>query len=201
MFIGFESYYLYGFLVLVCFLLFVIRYIEELIQDFFVSLYYHFYSVFYPRRLIIVNLFLFIVFINVYGLIPRCFSISSLPLISLRARLIMWIGGFLYVFYLNTENVIGHFLPIRSPMVLSVFLVWIEIISWLCRPLALRIRLIANITAGHLLIFLFRSGVFFSGMYFLCLFLFMLVLLEIRVCFIQGYVYQLLLSLYVEEGL
>ena len=61
----------------------------------------------------------------------------------------------------------------------------------------------ANITAGHLLMFLCRSGVFFSRGLFLVprVFLLALVGLEVRVSFIQSYVYQLLLSLYIIERL
>jgi F0F1-type ATP synthase membrane subunit a len=80
-------------------------------------------------------------------------------------------------------------------------LVWIEIASLGIRPLALGIRLIANITAGHLLLHLFslrsigRLGLLIGALFFF------IVLLELRVAVIQAYVFSLLLSLYINERL
>lgn len=164
---------------------------------------YHFYSFFFPRSWVIVVLFFFVIFINVFRLIPGSFSLSSLPLITLGMGIVRWRRRYIYCLYSNYNRCISHFLPQRSPIVLSVLLVWIEILSWICRPLALGIRLMANITARHLLIFLCGSGVFFSRSVFLfpIVFLFALVGLEIGVSFIQSYVYQLLLSLYIKERL
>lgn len=163
----------------------------------------HFYKNFFPGSWFMLILFFFIILINVFRLVPGTFSLSSLPLMTLRIRLIRWGRRYIYCVYNNYDRCISHFLPQRAPMGLSILLVWIEILSWICRPLALRIRLIANITAGHLLMFLCGSGVFFSRGIFLIpiIFLLALVRLEIRVSFIQSYVYQLLLSLYIREGL
>jgi len=77
--------------------------------------------------------------------------------------------------------------------------VWIEVISWLARPLSLGVRLVANITAGHLLIHLISLGCFYINFVFFLAFFFFL--LELVVAFVQAYVYTLLLSLYVNEGL
>lgn len=86
-----------------------------------------------------------------------------------------------------------------------MILVWIEFISWLARPLALGVRLIANITARHLLLHLISSRVAFLMGYrrFILLGLvglILIVVLEIAVAAIQAYVFSLLLSLYVREG-
>lgn len=73
----------------------------------------------------------------------------------------------------------------------------------MCRPLALGVRLIANITAGHLLLILIGQRVFSLGVVgvLVSVVLVLLVLLEVRVAVIQSYVYNLLLSLYINEGL
>lgn len=77
----------------------------------------------------------------------------------------------------------------------------------MARPLALGVRLMANITARHLLLRLLSSGVVFIGSYSVifglmgvCLFISM-VFLELAVAFIQAYVFSLLLSLYTLESL
>ena len=93
----------------------------------------------------------------------------------------------------NTNGNLSHFLPYRTPTPLIVFLIFIEVVSFLARPIALRVRLTANITARHLLIHL---GAF--SLYIWPLFV-MLFLLELRVAFIQAYVFYILSSLYYEE--
>lgn len=45
---------------------------------------------------------------------------------------------------------LAHFLPQGTPMPLITILVIIETISLFIQPIALAVRLIANITAGHL---------------------------------------------------
>lgn len=64
----------------------------------------------------------------------------------------------------------------------------------------------ANITAGHLLLHLLAGGVsFLSSMGIVVVIglvgFFFMVLLEIAVAFIQAYVFTLLLSLYIHEGM
>nr|YP_003406722.1 ATP synthase F0 subunit 6 [Microcosmus sulcatus]CAL23091.2 ATPase subunit 6 [Microcosmus sulcatus] len=164
----------------------------------------HFGGLMYPGFIFILGLFFMILVMNIIGLVPGGFPVSSMPGLTLMVALVMWGGGFIYCLVNNLSGVVSHFLPVGSPMVLSVVLVWIEVISWLCRPLALGVRLMANITAGHLLLHLFGSGVFFmSGvvLFLPLVMLFMLFLLEVAVAVIQAYVYSLLLTLYMDEGL
>ena len=208
LFLNFESVVFLrvplGVLFLIIMLFFIIKVFSFSDMKYFLSqISFHFYGFFFPRSWTIVVLFFFIMLMNVFGLVPGTFSLSSLPLMTLRIRVIIWGGSYVYCLWNNYEGCVSHFLPQRAPMVLSVMLVWIEILSWVCRPLALGIRLMANITAGHLLMFLCRSGVFFSRGLFLVprVFLLALVGLEVRVSFIQSYVYQLLLSLYIIERL
>ncbi len=208
MFLNFESPVSFGipmgFLLLIRLICFMLKIFS--LKDFYYlvnQILYHFYNSFFPRAWLMLFLFFSILLINVYRLVPGTFSLSSLPLITLRIRVIMWRGGYLYCLTVNFSRCVRHFLPQRAPIALSILLVWIEILSWLCRPVALRVRLMANITAGHLLMFLCGSGVFFSRRLFLfpIVFLIALVGLEVRVAFIQSYVYQLLLSLYIGERL
>lgn len=208
LFINFESsflfYFPFGIFILSLFIIFISRIFKIIeIKSIIKEILYHFFNLIYPRIWLIIILFFLIFIINFFRLVPRVFSLSSLPLITLRIRILIFSRG--YLFSINKEyyNCISHFLPQRSPIFLSSLLVWIEIISWLCRPLALRVRLIANITARHLLIFLFRSRVYISRYFFILplSLLIALAILEVGVSFIQAYVYLLLLSLYIRENL
>lgn len=104
-----------------------------------------------------------------------------------------------------TES-LGHLLPEGTPTPLIPILIIIETISLLIRPIALGVRLTANLTAGHLLIQLIATAVFVLSTLMpavallTAVVLFLLTLLEVAVAIIQAYVFVLLLSLYLQEN-
>ena len=158
-----------------------------------------FVSVTFPFVIFLFGLFYFILVLNFIRLVPFSFPVSALVCVSLFFAFLRWLGNYIFILLLNFKSNVAHFLPVGSPGFLVVILVWIEFISWLARPISLGVRLVANITAGHLLIHLMSSGVYFSTWVFVVFFIF--ILLEIVVAVVQAYVYSLLLSLYVNEGL
>lgn len=82
------------------------------------------------------------------------------------------------------------------------FIVIIEIIRSLIRPLTLAVRLTANLIAGHLLLTLISNTVG-NWEVFVNLRILgaqrLLILLEIAVAIIQAYVFAILIALYVSE--
>jgi len=83
------------------------------------------------------------------------------------------------------------------------FIVIVEILSNLIRPLALTFRLTANIIAGHLLISLIGGALIslpFSFILLGSLVQSLLVLMELGVSLIQSYVFSTLLLLYLRES-
>jgi F0F1-type ATP synthase membrane subunit a len=52
---------------------------------------------------------------------------------------------------------LAHLVPLGTPYPLMPLMVFIELIRGLIRPLTLRVRLVANIVAGHLLMVLLSS--------------------------------------------
>ena len=91
-------------------------------------------------------------------------------------------------------------MPIRTPKVLIPFMVLIERIRSLIRPLTLAIRLSANIIAGHLLLTLLGNKL--ASLRMITLILpteIALIGLEIAVSIIQAYVFSILVTLYVRE--
>lgn len=94
-----------------------------------------------------------------------------------------------------------HLVPLRTPLILIPFIVLIESIRNIIRPLTLSVRLIANMVAGHILISLLSNVLDRSLFLFfpLSIVLNILILLEISVCLIQAYVFVILISLYMNE--
>uniref|UniRef100_A0A8C9HDH3 ATP synthase F(0) complex subunit a n=1 Tax=Piliocolobus tephrosceles TaxID=591936 RepID=A0A8C9HDH3_9PRIM len=85
-------------------------------------------------------------------------------------------------------------------------LVTIETISLFIQPVALAIRLTANITAGHLLMHLIGnatlalSTISFPATLLMLVLLVLLTILEIAVALIQAYVFTLLVGLYLHNN-
>lgn len=82
------------------------------------------------------------------------------------------------------------------------FIVLIETVSNLIRPLTLSVRLTANIVAGHLLIVLLNSADPIVPLALTPLLLIAkqaLLALELAVAFIQAYVFRILITLYSAE--
>lgn len=99
---------------------------------------------------------------------------------------------------LNVKSTLAENLP-KERGLLSVFLVIVEVVRSLIRPITLSFRLAANITAGHVILGLICTGcqqIFTIG--FLTAFIIpsMYIIFEIAVCFAQAYVFVLLVNIY-----
>jgi len=102
----------------------------------------------------------------------------------------------------RTNFFLSHLVPTGTPYVLMPFMVIIELIRRIIRPLTLSVRLAANMIAGHILMSLVRSPMAsLGGLVFLSTFfgLLILIVLELAVSVIQSYVFRTLLSLYIIE--
>jgi F-type H+-transporting ATPase subunit a len=96
----------------------------------------------------------------------------------------------------------AHLVPLGTPVVLIPLIVLIELVRNFIRPITLRVRLMANMVAGHLLLTLIRGRITGGGeLVFLSVFLVLLcfVVLESGVALIQRYVFSMLSSLYLRE--
>lgn len=148
-------------------------------------------------------LFYFVCVSNIFGLLPYIYTPTSIPLITLSISLTLWLTIMIYAWIASFKIICGHLLPISTPLILSPFIVLIELISLIIRPFTLSIRLTANMIAGHLLITLLSSiGSYINGIIpFMGLIMVqnLLVILEIAVAIIQGYIFILLFTIYTSE--
>jgi len=97
---------------------------------------------------------------------------------------------------------LAHLVPVGTPAALIPFMVLIELVRTVIRPLTLSVRLAANMIAGHLLIVLLRrqgQGATPPAIILLMVALGCLVSLEVAVSFIQSYVFRVLRTLYFSE--
>lgn len=94
-----------------------------------------------------------------------------------------------------------HLLPLGTPSVLAPFIVLIESIRTLIRPIRLSVRLCANMTAGHMMVRLISRTERNKRVILLIVFisLFLILILETGVRLVQSYVFSTLMYLYFEE--
>ena len=149
-----------------------------------------------------ITLFLIILLNNLAGLTPYTFTATSHLSFSVRIALTMWVGYMLYRMVINIGRFLAHLVPTGTPYVLIPFIVLIELVRNVIRPVTLSVRLAANLVAGHLLITLVRAPIVRSGFIRLVILLtclYFLIILESAVAFIQAYVFRMLRTLYLAE--
>nr|YP_009161776.1 ATP synthase F0 subunit 6 [Danio nigrofasciatus]AKS28322.1 ATP synthase F0 subunit 6 [Danio nigrofasciatus] len=157
--------------------------------------------------LLFASLMIFLITINLLGLLPYTFTPTTQLSLNMGFAVPLWLATVIIGMKDQPTIALGHLLPEGTPIPLIPALIIIETISLLIRPLALGVRLTANLTAGHLLIQLISTAVFVllpmmpAVAALTAAVLFLLTLLEVAVAMIQAYVFVLLLSLYLQENI
>lgn len=150
----------------------------------------------------ILRLFLVILLNNVGGIAPYIFTSTRHLTFSVSMALVGWLRFIIYFILWDIRSFLAHLVPSGTPYILIPFIVLIELVSRIIRPLTLSVRLAANLVAGHLLITLVRSPISSRnrGLFFILIIgLLILLILERAVAFIQAYVFRILRSLYLRE--
>nr|YP_010279431.1 ATP synthase F0 subunit 6 [Narke japonica]UKG21296.1 ATP synthase F0 subunit 6 [Narke japonica] len=156
--------------------------------------------------MILTALMLFLLSMNLLGLLPYTFTPTTQLSLNMAFAIPLWLMTVIIGMMNQPTVALAHFLPEGTPTPLVPVLIIIETISLLIRPLALGVRLTANLTAGHLLMQLIATAAFVlvnlmpTVAILTSLVLLLLTLLEVAVAMIQAYVFVLLLSLYLQEN-
>nr|YP_010265736.1 ATP synthase F0 subunit 6 [Eremias yarkandensis]UIR99497.1 ATP synthase F0 subunit 6 [Eremias yarkandensis] len=153
------------------------------------------------------TLMLLLISLNTLGLLPYTFTPTTQLSMNMALALPTWLMTVLVGLRNQPTTSLGHLLPEGTPTPLIPMLIVIETASLLIRPIALGVRLTANLTAGHLLMQLISSATLAtantltaaSSMALITLIL--LSCLEMAVALIQAYVFTLLLTLYLQENI
>nr|AIM46917.1 ATP synthase F0 subunit 6 [Lepidothrix coronata] len=157
--------------------------------------------------LILSSLMIMLLTINLLGLLPYTFTPTTQLSMNLALAFPLWLATLLTGLRNQPSASLGHLLPEGTPTPLIPALIMIETTSLLIRPLALGVRLTANLTAGHLLIQLISTAttvllpIMPAVSLLTTVILLLLTILEVAVAMIQAYVFVLLLSLYLQENI
>jgi F-type H+-transporting ATPase subunit a len=163
----------------------------------------------------ILTLFLFIATLNVLGLMPGGFAVTSQLAVTTALALMTFLTVIIVGFVRNGLGFFKLFMPSGMPLPMALLVMPIEIISFLVRPLTLAMRLFGNLLGGHVVTYMFASfviglglfgwhgagiahlGLLGSGVSFLMIVA--LTTLEFVVAFLQAFVFAALACVYLNE--
>ncbi len=153
----------------------------------------------------LLTLFFFIWINNVMGLIPF-FPFSSNLSGNIAFTLTLAVITFVIMLFSSKKYYWKHMLWMPGlPVPMKLFLAPIEIIGMFVKPIALMIRLFANITAGHVIVLSLISLIFIFESYFVApisvLFTIFISVIEVLVVAIQAYIFTMLSALYFGQAL
>ena len=153
----------------------------------------------------VAGVFIFVLANNMIGLIPGTYTPTSNPVVPLTIALIIF-------FTVHIANLIKNgfrgylktYAPPSVPKWMLVIVVPIELISTIAKPFSLFIRLMANMLAGHTILYVILGLIIYFKSYFIAIaavpFALVMTILEIFVSAVQAYVFAILTALYIGEA-
>ena len=117
-----------------------------------------------PYFAFIFSLFMFVLFCNMFGMIPYTFTVTSHIIVTFVLAAFIFIGVTIIGFIKHGFGYLKLFVPSGVPVVLLPLIVVIEIISYLSRPISLSVRLFANMMSGHTMMKVFGRFVVSIGL-------------------------------------
>jgi F-type H+-transporting ATPase subunit a len=156
------------------------------------------------------SLFMFILVANLWGMFPYFFTVTSQIIITAALAAAVILLVIVYGLARHGLHFFTLFVPSGVPKAILPFIVVIEVLSFVSRPISLSIRLFANMLAGHITLKVFAGFVVLLGSAgFLGILGAVLPLLgtvaltalEFLVAGLQAYVFAILTSLYINDAI
>jgi F-type H+-transporting ATPase subunit a len=157
------------------------------------------------------TLFMFILTLNFIGLIPFTFTVTSHIIVTAALAITVFLTVLVYGLYRHGLHFFNLFVPKGVPVYILPLIVFIEVLSFVSRPISHSVRLFANMLAGHITLQVFAGfiilmgsalgaigwagGVLPFGM--ICI----LMALETLVAFLQAYVFAILTCIYLNDAI
>jgi F-type H+-transporting ATPase subunit a len=159
---------------------------------------------------LVFTLFMFILTVNMIGLIPGTFTVTSHIVVTAVLALLVFFTVIGYGVYKNGFKFLKLFVPSGIPFYILPLIVFIEVLSFLSRPISHSVRLFANMLAGHITLKVFAGfvtllgGLGIAGIVGATLPLILVVALtalELLVAFLQAYVFAILTCIYLNDAI
>ncbi len=157
------------------------------------------------------SLFMFVLAANLLGLVPGSFTVTSHIIVTAALAFLVILVVLIYGIMKHGSHFFGLFVPSGVPGWLLPFMVLIEAVSFISRPISLSLRLFGNMLAGHIALKVFGgfvvallAGTSVFGYIIAPLPLLLavaLTALEFLVAALQAYVFAILTCVYLNDAL
>jgi F-type H+-transporting ATPase subunit a len=159
---------------------------------------------------LVFTLFMFILAVNLLGMIPYTFTVTSHLVVTVMLAMLVFLTVIIYGLKRNGLKFFRLFVPSGIPIYILPLVTFIEILSFISRPISHSVRLFANVLAGHITLKVFAAFITmlgaagFLGWIGAVLPLGLtvaLTALEFLVAFLQAYVFAILTCIYLNDAI
>jgi F-type H+-transporting ATPase subunit a len=156
------------------------------------------------------SLFMFILFLNLIGLIPYSFTVTTHIIITASLALMVFLIVIIYGFWKNGLRFLKLFVPSGIPIIILPLVTAIEVMSFLSRPISHSVRLFANMLAGHITLKVFGGFITMLGALGIAGWVgavlplaltVAMTALELLVAVLQAYVFAILTCIYLNDAI
>jgi F-type H+-transporting ATPase subunit a len=157
------------------------------------------------------TIFMFVLTLNFFGLIPFAFTVTSHIIITAALAITVFLTVLLYGLYRHGLHFFNLFVPKGVPIYILPLIVFIEVLSFVSRPISHSVRLFANMLAGHITLQVFAGFIILMGSAMGALgwaggilpfgMIVILMALETLVAFLQAYVFAILTCIYLNDAI
>ena len=157
------------------------------------------------------SIFMFVLTLNMFGLIPYAFTVTSHIIITAALAITVFLTVLTYGLWRHGLHFFNLFVPKGVPVYILPLIVAIEILSFLSRPISHSVRLFANMLAGHITLKVFAGFIILMGgglgavgwLGGILPFAMIVILtaLETLVAFLQSYVFAILTCIYLNDAI
>jgi F-type H+-transporting ATPase subunit a len=159
---------------------------------------------------LVFSLFMFILVLNLIAMIPHAFAVTAQIIITASLSLLVFLTVIVYGFWKHGFRFLRLFVPSGVPIYILPLVTFIEVLSFLSRPLSHSVRLFGNILAGHITLYVFGGFVAMLGAVGVVGWLgatlplamiVALMALDLLVAFLQAYVFAILTCIYLNDAI
>jgi F-type H+-transporting ATPase subunit a len=149
------------------------------------------------------SIFIFILVLNIVGLIPGNFTVTSHIIVTFALAAMVWLVATFIGFWKHGFGYLKLFVPTGVPIWLMPVIIPIELISYFIRPISHSVRLFANMMAGHTMLEVFAGFAVMLPLWGKIApvgFMVAFTGLELLVAFLQALIFTVLTCIYLNDA-
>ncbi len=155
----------------------------------------------------LLTVFFFILINNLIGLIPGSANVTG----NIAFTMVLALIAFIVIMFSSNKHYWSHIINPPVPVGVKPILILVEVFGIFTKPIALMIRLFANMLAGHIIIICLISLIFIFGALSTAVgwgfspvsiaFAVFIYLIELLIAFLQAYIFTVLTAVFISQAI